>query len=132
MHAHSTLIVVVLKNRRVQVGGPDPAEYGSSGPGLAELLESCFPLRLCHRETRAGPRKKEGTLKQPDQDQTETFLAVVPHLKGEPVESRGKCEAPADGYNHPLKPWECVLFFPIWATSVAVIFLDLWFYMLFI
>lgn len=83
---------------------------------LAELLESCFPLWLCHRETRAGQRGGKKTPKTGNIERarsrggTALFLAMPPPLKAQPAVSRGKCEALVDGYNHPLKPWQCVLF----------------------
>lgn len=102
--------LAVAMEGRVQEQGPNPAAEGLAGLSLAEARESCFPLWLCHRETRAGERKGEGIQKQPDQEQAQLFLAVVPLLKGEPAVNRGECEAPVDSYNRPPKPLPCVPF----------------------
>lgn len=89
-----------------------PAWLQRAWPGRAWLSppESCFPPSGCVTEKREqGRGKEEGIQKQPDQEQAEPFLAVVPLLKGEPAVNRGEHEAPVDSYNRPLKPWPCVL-----------------------
>lgn len=74
------------------------------------------PLAVSQRnksrvEGRKKPSKKQGILKGPDQEQAQPFsLQCPPALKAQPAVSRSECEALVDCYNHPLKPWQCVLF----------------------
>ena len=83
--------LAVAAEGREQARGTQPGRRGLRlGRGWLSLPESCFPLWLCHRETRAGQRKEGGIQKLPDQEQSEPFLAVVPLLKAEPAVNRGE------------------------------------------
>lgn len=74
----------------------------SGGGARAVLSDSCFPLWLCHRETRAG--QSSGNTEPAIQEQAGPSSRVVPLLNAEPAVNRGEREAPVDSYNRPLKP----------------------------